>query len=136
MGVRISGHYLGGLGVACRHEPSGTELRTAAPVDNNGDGSSFSPTDLLATALATCMVTLIAIVAERDGLKLDGLGFHAEKIMESDPRRVGRVELVIEMPSGLDPSSRKKLERAALTCPVKRSLPEELLTPVEFRYPD
>ena len=136
MGVRVSGKYLGGLGVELYHHPSGNTMRTAAPVDNNGDGSSFSPTDMLASGLGACMLTIIGIVGERDELKLDGLRFSAEKHMAANPRRVEKVDLVIDMPAGLTPGQRKKLERAALTCPVKNSLAEETQTPVEFRYPD
>ncbi len=136
MAVAMSGKYLGGLGVELHHEPSGAKIRTAAPVDNQGDGSSFSPTDLLASGLGACMLTLIAIVGERDGLSMDGLAFQAEKHMESSPRRVGEVTLVIAMPAGLNASQRAKLERAAMTCPVKTSLSDQVRTPVEFRYPD
>lgn len=136
MSVEMSGSYLGGLGVELFHGPSGTKIRTAAPLDNQGDGSSFSPTDLLAAGLGACMLTLIAIVGERDGLKLDGLAFTARKEMCASPRRVARVDLVISMPAGLSPSDRSKLERAAMTCPVKTSLAEGVETPVDFRYPD
>ncbi len=136
MSVAMSGTYLGGLGVELHHGPSGTKIRTAAPLDNQGDGSSFSPTDLLASGLGACMLTLIAIVGERDGLSMDGLAFQAEKHMESSPRRVGEVRLTISMPAGLNASARAKLERAAMTCPVKSSLLEEVKTPVEFVYPD
>ena len=136
MSVRVSGKYLGGLGVELHHGPSGTTMRTAAPVDNNGDGSSFSPTDMVASGLGACMLTIIAIVGERDGLKLDGLQFRAEKHMVANPRRIDKVDLVIEMPAGLNSGQRKKLEKAALTCPVKNTLSSETETPVEFRYPD
>lgn len=136
MAVEISGKYLGGLGVELHHGPSGRTIRTAAPVDNQGDGSSFSPTDLLAAGLGACMLTLIAIVGERDEVNMDGLAFQAQKHMEASPRRVGEVTLVIDMPRGLDSRQRAKLERAALTCPVRQSLEPGVKTPVEFRYPD
>lgn len=136
MSVSMTGTYKGGLGLELQHGPSGTVIRTAAPVDNQGDGSSFSPTDLLAAALGSCMVTLMAIVGERDGLSLEGVGFTAEKSMAASPRRVARVELEIRMPAGLTPEQREKLENAALTCPVKQSLPADLETPVTFTYPD
>jgi putative redox protein len=136
MTVSITGRYLGGLGVEATHGPSGTTLRTAAPVDNNGDGSSFSPTDLVATALGACMLTLIGIVGGRDGIELDGLRFELEKHMESEPRRIGAVPVKIHMPAGLTPEQRVKLERAALTCPVHRTLPATVDKPVEFVYPE
>ena len=82
------------------------------------------------------MLTIIAIVGERDELNLDGLKFSAEKHMSANPRRIERVNLVIEMPAGLKAGQRKKLENAAMTCPVKNSLAEGTQTPVEFRYPD
>lgn len=136
MAVQVSGRYKGNLGVELTHGPSGAQWSTAAPVDNNGDGSSFSPTDMVAAGLGACMLTLIAIVGGRDGVDLDGLGFTAHKHMKADPRRVGQVELVITMPAGLSTGQRKKLENAALTCPVKQTLDAEVETPVEFQYPD
>lgn len=136
MAVSITGVYQGGLGLELVHGPSGTKIRTAAPVDNQGDGSSFSPTDLLAASLGSCMVTIMAIVGERDGLSLQGLAFKAGKHMATSPRKVSKVALEITMPAGLSSEQRGKLERAALACPVKQSLPDDLETPVEFRYPD
>ena len=136
MAVRVSGIYKGGLGVELTHQPSGAVMKTAAPVDNQGDGSSFSPTDMVAAGLGACMLTIMAIVGERDGLKLDGLNFQADKHMTSGPRRIEKVELVISMPAGLESSQRTKLEKAALTCPVKNSLGSEVQTPVRFEYPD
>lgn len=136
MAVEITGRYLGGLKVELKHGPSGAVIHTAAPVDNNGDGSSFSPTDMVAAALASCMVTIMGIIAERDGIDLTGLTFSLEKHMNSDPRRIGRVPVRIAMPTGLVDRQRKKLESGALTCPVHRSLLEEIDKPVEFVYPD
>lgn len=136
MAVKITGHYAGNLHVQLDHGPSGVRLNTAAPVDNGGDGSSFSPTDLVAAGLAACMVTLIAIVGERDGIDLSGVSFHLEKHMQADPRRIGSIPVRITMPAGLDAGQRKKLERAALTCPVHRSLLEEIQKAVTFEYPD
>lgn len=136
MSVSITGSYQGGLGLELQHGPSGAVIKTAAPVDNQGDGSSFSPTDLLAAALGSCMVTLMAIVGEREGMSLQGVTFKADKHMTTSPRRVARVELEITMPAGLTPEQRETLEKAAMTCPVKQSLPADLETPVNFRYPD
>ena len=136
MAVEITGRYVGNLKVELTHGPSGTVLTTAAPVDNQGDGSSFSPTDLLATSLGSCMLTLIAIVGTREGLDLDGLRFRLEKHMKSDPRRVGSVPVTIWMPAGLTADQRRKLENAALTCPVHKSLPPELEREVRFVYPE
>ena len=134
MSVEITGRYTGKLGTELRHGPSGTLLRTAAPVDNQGDGSSFSPTDLVAAALASCMVTTMAIVAQRDGLDLVGVTFHVEKHMHPEPRRIAKLPVVIHMPAGLTPAQRTKLERAAHTCPVHRSLLPEIDAEVSFIY--
>jgi len=136
MAVEITGRYLGDLKVELHHGPSGTVVRTAAPVDNQGDGSSFSPTDLAAASLGACMLTLIGIVGKRDGLDLTGLAFRLEKHMASNPRRIGAVPVTIQMPAGLTPEQRKKLEAAALTCPVHKSLSDEVEKPVEFVYAD
>lgn len=132
----MSGRYLGHLKVALEHAPSGTSIHTAAPVDNNGDGSSFSPTDLVAAALGSCMLTLIAMVAEREGIDTSELTFQCEKHMQASPRRIGSIPVTITMPAGLEPAQRAKLERAALTCPVHHSLLPEIEKPVRFVYPD
>lgn len=136
MAVEITGRYIGNLKAELTHGPSGTVIRTAAPVDNQGDGSSFSPTDLAAASLGACMLTLIAIVGERDGIDLTGLAFRLEKHMESNPRRISAVPVTVQMPPGLTPEQRRKLEHAALTCPVHKSLAEGVERPVEFVYAD
>ena len=134
MAVQISGEYTGNLNVALHHGPSGNAIHTAAPVDNQGDGSSFSPTDLLAAALGSCMVTTMAIVAQREGIPFAGGKFALEKHMRADPRRVARVPVRVTMPAGLNPEQRAILERAALTCPVYQSLSSEIEKEVEFIY--
>jgi uncharacterized OsmC-like protein len=136
MAVEITGRYVGNLKVEMTHGPSGAVIRTAAPVDNQGDGSSFSPTDLASASLGACMLTLIGIVGQRDGLDLTGLSFRLEKHMASNPRRIGAIPVTIQMPAGLTPEQRKKLETAALTCPVHKSLSEEVEKPVRFVYED
>ena len=136
MAVEMTGKYIGNLKTELTHGPSGTVIRTAAPVDNNGDGSSFSPTDLVAAALGACMTTLIAIVGERDGIDLTGLSFRLEKHMESNPRRIGDIPVIIQMPAGLTPDQKKKLENAAMTCPVHHSLSEGMERSVTFVYAD
>lgn len=136
MSVSISGTYVGGLKMEVSHDSSGYVLKTAAPVDNKGDGSSFSPTDLVSAGLASCMVTTMAIVAERDGIPFEGASFTLEKHMKSDPRRIGAIPIRIRMPGGLTADQRKKLENTAHTCPVHRSLAPDVEKPVEFIYPD
>jgi putative redox protein len=136
MAVAMSGRYLGNLKVEILHEPSGTVIHTAAPVDNHGDGSSFSPTDLCAASLGACMVTVMAVFGERDGIDMSSCRFELEKHMNLDPRRIGRIPVTIHMPAKLTPDQRKKLERAAHACPVHKSLMPEVEKEVTFVYPD
>lgn len=134
MAVEITGRYAGALKVDLRHGPSGTEMRTAAPLDNNGDGSSFSPTDLLAASLGACMVTVMGIYAQKNGIPFEGTEFRLEKHMRADPRRVDAIPVTIRMPAALDPHQRRVLENVALTCPVHRSLLPEIRKDVRFVY--
>lgn len=134
MAVEITGKYVGNLKIELKHGPSGTIIKTAAPVDNNGDGSSFSPTDLVAAALGACMVTILAMVAERDGIDTSEISFSLEKHMNASPRRIGAIPVRIHMPKGLTDEQKAKLERAALTCPVHHSLLPEIEKKVEFIY--
>jgi len=134
MAVEITGTYTGNLKMTLRHGPSGTELTTAAPRDNMGDGSSFSPTDLLAASLGSCMVTTMAIVAQREGIPFEGASFVLEKHMRADPRRVEAVPVTIRMPAALTDEQRRRLEAVARSCPVERSLLPEIRREVEFVY--
>ena len=136
-GVKMSGRYLGQLKTEVTHGPSGTVLKTAAPVDNNGDGSSFSPTDLVGTALGACMLTIMGIVAERDGIDMSQVSFTVEKEMAAQPvRRIGKLTVVFQMPDGLSEAQRGKLERAAHTCPVHQSLHPDIELTIIFNYPE
>ena len=134
MAVEITGGYAGNLKMTLRHGPSGTELATAAPRDNMGDGSSFSPTDLLAASLGSCMVTTMAIVAQREGIPFTGVSFVLEKYMRADPRRVDAIPVTIRMPAGLTEEQRQRLEGVARSCPVERSLLPEIRRDVRFVY--
>lgn len=135
--VRIEAIYRGGLRCEATHVPSGTTLVTDAPIDNHGRGESFSPTDLVATALGTCMLTVMGIVAKRHGIPLEGARVTVDKKMALDPeRRIGRLAVEIRLPIALEPHQRGLLERAALSCPVHRSLGSGVEIPVEFVYPD
>ncbi len=135
MAVRIDGRYLGDLKTEITHEPSGVVLRTAAPADNQGDGSSFSPTDLVAAGLGACMMTILGIVARRDGLDLSGALFTVEKHMTAElPRRIARLVVVLRLPASIPEDQREKLRRSALTCPVHRSLLPEIDIPLEIVY--
>jgi uncharacterized OsmC-like protein len=125
--VRINLSYQGGLRCAATHEPSGNTISTDAPVDNNGRGEAFSPTDLVATALGACMATVMGIVAERKGISLEGMRIEVRKHMSGDaPRRISRLEVDLHMPVPAAHPERKLLESAARGCPVHHSLHPEI----------
>jgi putative redox protein len=135
--VTIESVYEGELHTTARHGPSGATLATDAPKDNEGRGASFSPTDLVAVALGTCMLTTMGIVARRKGIPLEGARARVDKHMVADPtRRIGKLEVAFDMPAGLGVEQRQLLEKTAMTCPVHRSLREDVEIPVRFRYPD
>ena len=134
--VRIDVAYQGGLRCQATHGPSGQTLITDAPADNHGKGESFSPTDLVATALGTCIATIMGIVAEREKIDLTGLRITVQKEMSAEPpRRIARLVTRIEMPKGLTEQQRAKLEKTAHTCPVHQTLQGKVDMPVEFVYP-
>jgi putative redox protein len=127
--------YLGGLRNEAVHLRSGQRIITDAPPDNHGKGEAFSPSDLMCTSLACCMMTIMGIAAREHGLPLDGLTARVVKHMASDPRRVARIEVHLTMDgSGLDEKAKSILERAARTCPVALSLREDLVQDVSFLY--
>ena len=133
--VRIDVVYQGELHTECAHEPSGAIVATDAPVDNQGRGESFSPTDLAATALASCMLTVMGIVANQHGWKLDGSRGRVEKGMVAEPvRRIGRLAIQLTMAPGVPIAARTVLERTAHTCPVMQSLNPEIDVEVEFDW--
>jgi len=121
--VEIKLAYEGELHCSAVHTPSGNTLVTDAPVDNNGRGQAFSPTDLVATALASCVATVIGIVAGRKQIAVEGMTVVVRKFMSEDPpRRIHRLELDIVMPLAADHPDRKVLESAARGCPVYHSI--------------
>ncbi len=133
--LKISGKFIGNKKIELLHEQSGTKLITAAPLDNNGDGSSFSPTDLLAAGLASCLLTIAAIVADKKGYDISGSSFDVEKIMSSTPpRRIAEIIVKIKLPSSLTQEQRQLIEEACLKCPAHKSLHPEVKTPIEFIY--
>ena len=133
--VEIDVAYEGDLHTRCRHAPSDCEVETDAPADNQGRGETFSPTDLLATALGSCALTTMAIVARREGWRFDGGRAKVEKHMVADPvRRVGRLVVRFELPAGLDEEARTRLEETANTCPVKQSLHAQMETELLFDW--
>ena len=123
-------------GLACQltHEPSGAQLRTVPPKDNGGDGSSFSPTDLVGAALASCALSTLALVAAKEGLTFGKASARVEKEMVGPPRRIGSLAVVVQMPAGTKPGERARLEEIARGCPVARSLHPELQIPMVFNY--
>lgn len=115
------------------HTPSKTELATDAPVDNQGRGESFSPTDLIATSLGTCMLTTMGIVARTLDVDLTGTTVIVDKEMtNTPPRKVARLTVSIRVPRTTSPENRQRLENAAHTCPVKRSIHPDIETPIEI----
>ncbi len=125
--VEIRIQYQGDLHCSAAHGPSNRILETDAPVDNNGLGESFSPTDLLATALGTCMATVIGIMAKRKEINLDGFSVLVRKHMSDDlPRRVSKLEVVLDLPLSAAHPERKALESAARGCPVSHSIHPEI----------
>lgn len=133
--VQIDIDYRGDLRCGAAHGPSGAELITDAPVDNHGKGASYSPTDLLATALGTCMLTIMGIAARREEVALEGARVSVVKGMVADPRRrVGRLEVRFELPAVEDAGARERLESAAHTCPVAESLSPGVEVHAEFAW--
>src|SRR5687767_15144792 len=131
--VKITGEYQGDLHCTARHEPSGNALVTDAPKDNQGRGEAFSPTDLVATAFATCVATTMAIAARKHGVDLQGFRYAVTKEMSADaPRRISRLTLEVWLPVNFTKVSRDILERAAHGCPVHRSLAPEVEKSITF----
>lgn len=132
--VAIQVEYQGDLHCRAVHGPSGTELNTDAPKDNQGRGESFSPTDLVATALGTCMLSIMGIQARTLGIDIAGTTATVEKEMTPPPRRIQRLTVRIHVPHALSREDQQKLERAAYTCPVGKSLHPDIETPTEFTW--
>ena len=134
MSVEITGTYIGAKKVRLTHGPSGEVLITEAPKDNGGEGKSFSPTDLVAAAFGSCVLTTIAIVAERLGIQISGMSMRVEKHMSAEPRRVGNIPLEVHLPQALTDEERGKVERAGRACPVHKSLHPDVKAEITFVY--
>lgn len=133
--VKIAMKYEGDLRVNARHQPSGTQLHTDAPVDNQGRGESFSPTDLLATGLGSCMATIMGIVGRRESIPLEGMEIEVEKVMSTEgPRRVAALNVNISAPTRPQPEQIQALENAAHTCPVAQSIHPDIKVTTRFRW--
>lgn len=133
--VQINIAYKGNLRCEASHEPSGTTLLTDAPKDNQGLAASFSPTDLVATALGTCILTTMEIVARRMDIALDGATATVEKEMATQPsRKIGKLSVHLTIPVKVSDEARQKLEHAAHACPVHKSLHPDVQMPITFSW--
>ncbi|MBD3265974.1 OsmC family peroxiredoxin [bacterium] len=139
MGVQIDIVYEGDFSCKATHAPSTNNLKTDLPVDNGGQGQTFSPTDLVATALGTCLITIMGKVAEQEKIDLAGAQIQVMKEMAADPhRRIGELQTFIKIPKGkaLTEKQKTKLENAAKLCPVKQSLHPDTKINLHFEYLD
>ncbi|MXO90290.1 OsmC family protein [Pontixanthobacter aquaemixtae] len=132
--VAIKIEYVGNLHCQATHAPSGSQLTTDAPADNMGKGEAFSPTDLVATALGTCILTVMGTKAQSMDIDLSGSTVVVEKEMASGPRRIGRLATSIVIPHQVSERDRKVLEAAAFTCPVHKSMSPDVEMPIAFEW--
>ncbi|MCC8089682.1 MAG: OsmC family protein [Rikenellaceae bacterium] len=126
--------YKGELRTEIEHLQSGTKIITDAPVDNHGKGESFSPTDMVAAALGSCMLTIMGISAQTHGFDIDGTTVDATKIMGTNPRRIAEIIVEITFPHDYDDKTKKILESAAKSCPVAQSLHPETKQTIKYIY--
>lgn len=126
--------YLGDLRSSSMHLQSGTEILNDAPIDNHGKGEAFSPTDMVANSLATCMLTIMAIKAADMGLELKGTTAEVTKVMAADPRRISEIHVTFQMNLADETKIRTILERSALTCPVYYSLHPDIKKIIVFNW--
>ena len=126
--------YSGNLRTESQHLQSGETITTDAPIDNEGTGQAFSPTDLAATSLANCMMTVMGIVANRHNIDIEGTRADVEKFMGVKPRRIVEIKIEFHFPISYDTATMTLLEQAALSCPVARSLSESISQNVHFNY--
>ena len=124
--------YKGALRTEATHIRSGNTIITDAPTDNKGKGEAFSPTDLVVTALASCMLTIMGIKADEMNINIEGTSAEVKKIMGAGPRRIAQVNIVINIPLSADEKTKKILEKAALTCPVDKSLSDSMIRDIKF----
>lgn len=133
--THITSNYLGSLRTLCTHESSGQTLQTDAPVDNHGKGEYFSPTDLVATALGSCLLTIMGIAAEKHQLEITGARASVEKIMSTTPpRRITALKVFLHIPYSFSPEVQAILEKAALSCPVHASLHPDIKQDIIFTW--
>lgn len=130
----VTARYLGDLRLECRHEASGARIFTDAPVDNHGKGEGFSPTDLCATALGACAMTIMGIWAAERGIDLANATLDITKIMAADPRRIARIEVIFNLPAQTSDADQKQLETLAKNCPVCKSLASHVEQIFKFNW--
>jgi uncharacterized OsmC-like protein len=131
----IKSNYQGQLRTQATHLQSGNTLITDAPTDNNGKGEAFSPTDTVAAALSSCMMTIMGIIAERERIDMTSLTAEITKIMAADPRRIAEIQIDFSWPDApITQAQCDKLKRAALTCPVALSLHPDLKQTIKFDF--
>ena len=126
--------YSGNLRTESQHLQSGKTITTDAPIDNEGTGQAFSPTDLAATSLANCMMTVMGIVANRHNIDIEGTRADVEKFMGVKPRRIVEIKIEFHFPFSYDTATKKLLEQTALNCPVAKSLSESISQNIHFNY--
>lgn len=126
--------YQGNLRTECEHIQSGSTFITDAPVDNSGKGEAFSPTDTVATALASCMLTIMGIKADQKDIDLKGSHAEVEKTMQATPRKIAKITIKFHLPKNVEDKDRQILENAAMTCPVFQSLHADMEKDVEFEW--
>ena len=136
MGDLSTVEYKGDLRTEAVHLDSGERIHTDAPKDNEGKGEAFSPTDLVATSLASCMITVMGIKAKQHGINMVGTTADVVKEMAADPRRISAIRINIHFLNNYSDKERILLERTANTCPVRNSLSDELAVEIHFNYPD
>ena len=126
--------YSGNFRTESQHLQSGETITTDAPIDNEGTGQAFSPTDLAATSLANCMMTVMGIVANRHNIDIEGARADVEKFMGVNPRRIVEIKIDFHFPISYDIATKKLLEQSALNCPVSKSLSESISQNIDFNY--
>ena len=130
-----TGEYLGKLCMAMTHTASGTTINTDAGNSNNGKGDAFSPTDLVAVALASCSLTSVGAFAENRGMDFTGAKFEVEKITAKGPLRISEIDIIFTIPNrNFTPEQKESLERAAMACPVHRSLHPDIVKNITFNW--
>ncbi len=132
MSLKISAVYAGDDQVELTHGPSGSRILTDLPVDNGGRARTFSPTDLAAASVASCVLSIMAKLAAREGIKFEGASIEIEKHMQESPRRIAALTGVVKLPPGLTPLQREKLMACVKACPVSRSLHPEIKLDLAF----